>query len=78
MRDPLPLTLPHLRSLLLAIVMDNHRPSAVHLLYRYKYIMPEDWLTTKEETKISGYHIETIRKLLNSGKLDKWKREKNK
>jgi len=36
--------------------------------------MPEEWLTTQEAAELSGYHIVTIRKLLNSGKLSgrKW------
>jgi excisionase family DNA binding protein len=39
--------------------------------------MAQDWITTNEAAKISGYHCEYIRKLLQTGKVkgQKWGRE---
>ncbi len=32
--------------------------------------MPTDWITTAEAAEISGYHVEYIRKLIKSGKVN--------
>lgn len=36
--------------------------------------MSEQWLTTEQAAELSGYHVDYVRKLLQSGKLDgrKW------
>ena len=37
----------------------------------------EDWITTAEAAKISGYHVEYIRKLITARKINaqKWMRD---
>lgn len=37
----------------------------------------DDWITTKEAAKISGYHTEYIRELIRAGRIkaQKWERE---
>ncbi len=39
--------------------------------------MTQDWITTGQASEISGYHVEYIRKLLQTGKVNgqKWGRE---
>jgi excisionase family DNA binding protein len=36
-----------------------------------------DWITTAEARKLTGYHIEYVRRLIRSGQIDaqKWRRE---
>jgi len=39
--------------------------------------MTQDWITTADAVKLSGYHVEHIRRLIKSGRISgqKWGRE---